>query len=88
MHATAAASGTLEGMETPRAAEVTRHGVRRPAKPVVVPHDWTVGERLTHDSHGLGTVVRVEASSVLVDFGEGANAVRRVKNTDERLKPL
>jgi hypothetical protein len=55
---------------------------------VVVPHDWAVGERLTHDSHGLGTVVRVEASSVLVDFGEGANAVRRVKKGDERLKPL
>lgn len=88
MHESATASGTLGGMDTPPAREVTRHGVRRPAKPVVVPHDWTVGERCTHDSHGLGSVVRVEASSVLVDFGEGANAVRRVKKGDERLKPL
>jgi hypothetical protein len=47
-----------------------------------------VGERATHDSHGLGTIVRVEATSVLVDFGEGDNAVRRVKTMDERLKPL
>lgn len=75
-------------METPQPAEVTRHGVRRPAKPVVVPHPWAVGQRLTHDSQGLGTVVRVEATSVLVDFGEGANAVRRVKKDDDRLKPL
>jgi hypothetical protein len=75
-------------MDTPSEAGVTRHGVRRPAKPVVVPHTWVVGERLTHDSQGLGTVVRVEATSVLVDFGEGANAVRRVKKNDDRLKPL
>ncbi|HSN06467.1 MAG TPA: hypothetical protein VLV82_03905 [Candidatus Angelobacter sp.] len=75
-------------METPPRADVTRNGVRRPPKPVVVPHAWAVGERITHDAQGLGTVVRVEATSVLVDFGEGANAVRRVKKDDDRLKPL
>ncbi len=47
-----------------------------------------MGERLTHDSHGLGSIVLVESYSVLVDFGEGANKVRRVKTNDERLKPL
>jgi len=63
-------------------------GVRRPTAPVVEPHDWTNGERCTHDSMGLGTVVRVEESSVLVDFGEGAGAVRRVRSDDSRLHPL
>lgn len=63
-------------------------GVPRPAAPVFEPHDWVDGERCTHDSHGLGTVVRIESSSVLVDFGEGAGAVRRVKTNDVRLHPL
>lgn len=63
-------------------------GIRRPAAPVFVPHDWSDGERCTHDSMGLGTVVRVEESSVLVDFGEGAGAVRRVRTDDTRLHPL
>jgi hypothetical protein len=67
---------------------VIRGGVRRPVPPVFVPRDWIDGERCTHDSHGLGTVVRTEASSVLVDFGEGDNTIRRVKLTDQRLKPL
>ncbi|MGD9957199.1 MAG: hypothetical protein AB7O74_12485 [Candidatus Nanopelagicales bacterium] len=75
-------------MTTPAEGTGIRNGVRRPAAPVRELHDWTDGERCTHDSHGLGTVVRVEASSVLVDFGEGANAVRRVKTDDQRLSPL
>lgn len=75
-------------MTTPAEGTGIRNGVRRPAPPVREIHDWSDGERCTHDSHGLGTVVRVEASSVLVDFGEGANAVRRVKNDDVRLNPL
>jgi hypothetical protein len=75
-------------MTNPTKPEVIRHGVRRPVPPPFVPHPWVVGERLTHDSHGLGKVVRVEGTTVLVDFGEGANALRRVKNTDQRLKAL
>ena len=75
-------------MDKPPKPPVVRHGVIRPVPPPYVPHDWSVGERATHDSHGLGTIVRVEATSVLVDVGEGDNAVRRVKTMDERLKPL
>ena len=75
-------------MTTPSERNGIRNGVRRPVVPVPEPHDWSDGERCTHDSHGLGKVVRVEAYSVLVDFGEGDNAVRRVKVNDQRLKPL
>lgn len=75
-------------MSTPADGTGIRNGVRRAAPPARELHSWTDGERCTHDAHGLGTVVRVEAASVLVDFGEGANAVRRVKNDDSRLSPL
>jgi len=75
-------------MQTSPDRNVISGGVRRPAPVVFVPHPWTEGERCTHDSHGLGTVVRLETNCVLVDFGEGENAVRRVKVRDERLKPL
>jgi hypothetical protein len=43
----------------------------------VVPEHFTVGERVTHDRHGLGTVVGVEDgdAAVLVNFG-GAGVQR------------
>ncbi|WP_042429681.1 hypothetical protein [Streptacidiphilus anmyonensis] len=46
----------------------------RPAAPA--PEQFAVGDRVTHDKHGLGRVVAVEDDlSVIVDFG---SAHRRV----------
>jgi len=33
--------------------------------------DWQVDDRVCHDSRGLGRVVRVDAESIVVDFGSG-----------------
>ncbi len=46
----------------------------RPAAPAV--EQFAVGDRVTHDKHGLGRVVAVEdEASVIVDFG---SAHRRI----------
>lgn len=41
----------------------------QPAKKV---EEWAVDDRVCHDSRGLGRVVRVEADSIVVDFGSGS----------------
>lgn len=52
-------------------------------RPVVV---YEVGERVTHDRHGLGRVVGIESeTAVLVDFATG---VRRVTLPSTMLSKL
>ena len=38
-----------------------------PVEPVI--ETFELGERVTHDLHGLGRIVGVEAEAVTVDFG-------------------
>lgn len=45
----------------------------RPTAPAL--EQFAVGDRVTHDKHGLGRVVAVEDYSVIVDFG---SAHRRI----------
>lgn len=53
-----------------------------PSEPV----EYTENDRVSHDRHGLGRVLRTEQGSVVVDFGDGK--VVRVANTSDRLTPL
>lgn len=50
------------------------------------PVEYTENDRVCHDRHGLGRVLRTEQDSVVVDFGAGK--VVRVACTSERLTPL
>ncbi|MBO3083347.1 ATP-dependent helicase [Cellulomonas fengjieae] len=46
-------------------------------EPAAPPTRFTVGQRVTHDSHGLGRVVDVRAGNVTVDFGtDGRRTLR------------
>lgn len=38
--------------------------------------DFAVGDRVSHDSHGLGRVIGVYAAGVSVDFGDQTVHVR------------
>lgn len=38
-------------------------------KPEAVIEEFAVGDRVTHDLHGLGRVIHVETYAVTVDFG-------------------
>jgi hypothetical protein len=51
-----------------------------------VPVDYSDNDRVCHDRHGLGRVLRTENESVVVDFGDGK--VVRIARTSERLTPL
>lgn len=48
--------------------------------------DYSDNERVCHDRHGLGRVLRTESESVVVDFGAGK--VVRIARTSERLTSL
>ncbi|HZI98512.1 MAG TPA: hypothetical protein VFD41_13385 [Actinomycetales bacterium] len=48
--------------------------------------DYGDNDRVCHDRHGLGRVLRTESDSVVVDFGAGK--VVRVARTSDRLTPL
>lgn len=72
---------------SPRPAATRRHLPsspfdRTPAKEV----DYSENDRVCHDRHGLGRVVRTETGSVVVDFGAGK--VVRVANPSDRLTQL
>jgi hypothetical protein len=54
-------------------------------QPPVVPTVYEVGERVTHDRHGLGTVVRLDDDRVDVRFG--AQTVS-LSTSSTRLHPL
>jgi hypothetical protein len=53
-----------------------------------VPEHFTVGQRVTHDRHGLGTVVGVEDGdiAVLVDFG--GDGVQRITLPNGKISKL
>ena len=48
--------------------------------------EFEVADRVCHDRHGLGRVVRVDSDAVIVDFGSGD--VRRVLVTSTRITKL
>lgn len=48
--------------------------------------DFTDGDRVTHDKHGLGRVIRVDDASCVVSFGE--DTYRRITLNDPRLTKL
>jgi hypothetical protein len=41
----------------------------------VVPHDFAQGDRVTHDRHGLGSVVRITGDRMEVKFGSSVVSV-------------
>jgi hypothetical protein len=45
------------------------------AAPAVVPHDFAQGDRVTHDRHGLGSVVRITGDRMEVKFGSSVVSV-------------
>jgi hypothetical protein len=53
-----------------------------------IPEHFTVGQRVTHDRHGLGTVVGVEDNdiAVLVDFG--GDGVQRISLPNGKISKL
>ena len=53
-----------------------------------IPEHFTVGQRVTHDRHGLGTVVGVEDgdAAVLVDFG--GDGVQRITLPNGKISKL
>ena len=72
-------AGTRDGREPAVARLAARPGVRSPGnRPVIA---LSVGDKVTHDSFGLGTVIRVEGeddkSMAHVDFG-GEDGVKRL----------
>lgn len=72
-----------------RPAPTRRHLPRSPFNQTTVaaePVPYVVDDRVSHDRHGLGRVVKSEAETVVVDFGEGK--VVRVLRTSERLTQL
>lgn len=58
-----------------------------PAAAVAAPADYAVGDRVTHDRHGLGVVLAVGFPAVLrIDFG--ASGVHQLPATDDQLNQL
>ena len=55
---------------TPRAGSTPRHLPSSPfaPRPEPVIEQYELGDRVSHDTFGLGRVVGVEASAVTVDF--------------------
>jgi hypothetical protein len=47
---------------------------------------YTADDRVCHDRHGLGRVLKVESESVVVDFGAGN--LRRVPRSSSKLVKL
>lgn len=48
--------------------------------------NYTDGDRVTHDRHGLGRVVRVDTGFCVVSFGD--DGYRRINLTDPKLEKL
>jgi len=67
----------LEVMTTSPGAK-RRHLASSPFKPDPEPviEEFTVGDRVSHDSYGLGRVTAVHASGVTVDFGDQTLHIR------------
>ena len=73
---------------SPRPAAPRRVLPRSPfaAPAAAVPQEFAVDDRVCHDRHGLGRVVRVDSDAVIVDFGGGD--LRRVLSTSTRITKL
>jgi hypothetical protein len=54
--------------------------------PVAEVPTYTADDRVCHDRHGLGRIVKVETESVVVDFGAGN--LRRVPRSSAKLTKL
>ncbi len=56
---------------TTRPGPKRRHLASSPFKPEPEPviETFEAGDRVSHDSHGVGRVVEIEAGAVTVDFG-------------------
>ena len=78
------------GTMSPRPAAPRRVLPGSPFKAPVaaIPEHFTVGQRVTHDRHGLGTVVGVEDDdiAVLVDFG--GEGVQRITLPNGKISKL
>jgi hypothetical protein len=53
--------------------------------PVLPPVQFEVGDRVSHDRHGLGRVVTVGRDEVVIDFGASR---RRVQTSSSMLNKL
>jgi hypothetical protein len=53
-----------------------------------VPEHFTVGERVTHDRHGLGKVVGVEDGDVAVLVNFGGAGVQRITLPNPKISKL
>lgn len=62
----------LEAMTT--SAGSRRHLASSPFRPDPVPiiEQFAMGDRVSHDSYGVGQVIQTEPSAVTVDFGSQA----------------
>ncbi|WP_375002788.1 hypothetical protein [Aeromicrobium sp. CTD01-1L150] len=56
------------------------------APPEVVHHTYSVGERVSHDTWGLGRVISLEADGALV--AEFADATRRITLPTSKMEAL
>jgi len=70
--------GPILVVMTPRSGPRQRHLASSPfaPRPEPVIEEFEVGDRVSHDSHGMGRVISVESGAVTVDFG--AQTVRIV----------
>ncbi len=55
----------------PSSAQPRPHHAGSPfrAEPEPIAEEFVVGDRVCHDSHGMGKVIGVDPTGVLVDFG-------------------
>ena len=52
------------------------------------PQQFTVGERVTHDRHGMGTVVGVEDNDIAVLVNFGGAGVQRISLPNAKISKL
>ncbi|MDQ2756729.1 MAG: hypothetical protein M3Y71_09215 [Actinomycetota bacterium] len=58
----------MDSRQTARRSKQSSSPFRR--EPELPTPDWQVDERVTHDRHGLGRVVRINGSRMYVRFGD------------------
>lgn len=71
----------------PTSAAPRRHLPSSPFRPDPVPviEEYAVGDRVSHDSYGLGQVTQVESGAVTVDFG---SQTLRIPSPYAKMSPL
>ena len=58
------------------------------APAVAPPQHFTVGERVTHDRHGMGKIVAVEDNDVAVLVNFGGAGVQRITLPNSKISKL